>query len=121
MCEPVTAENAVSAGLPFTKRLEKSASEKVALMQQHLMNSSLAISQVSKGRQESKRYCDEVQDKSYDEMEVPVPMYPNTSVNRTKDEPEESCNYTKTSAEERPEPSPHRNMGDGLLAAPQTA
>lgn len=38
------ADQAVSAGLPMSKRLEKSASAKIALMQQHLMNSSLAIS-----------------------------------------------------------------------------
>ena len=78
------------------------------------MNSSLAISQVSKGRQESRRYCDENQDKSCDdgyEMEVPVP---NQSFNRTKDE---SCNYTKTSPGEQP--SPHKNIGDGLMVGPQ--
>ena len=44
LVEPAAAENPISAGLPITRRLEKSASEKVALLQQHLMNSSLAIS-----------------------------------------------------------------------------
>jgi hypothetical protein len=63
------------------------------------MNSSLATSHVSK-RPESKRYCGGVEgDESY-EMEVPVP---NQSLNRTKDSHEIS---------------PHRRMGDGLLAPP---